>query len=391
MLALGIAILAWLVLLATSWNLGVPKDRFFLPSPFAEDPAATFDHAMDELKATRGASLASSLGAINEAAALDPLDGRPLFFHAFGKLLRDPAHPPIALLEAARARDPRLRETRLLLLDGYGRTGRSALAMREAQVLTDLMRSEKATLVQLVAGLAEREEGRATLAEALPSSLIKGPVMQRLAQTGVPLSTLEALASPMRGLAHNPAEQAWIGAFLTSIAKRPDPEGARQLWAIFEDEKPDGAGGRIADTGFDGVAGTPPFAWAISSSSAGAAKIENRALDILFYGRNGGIFARKLLMLLPGRYRLSSSVSASGAEAASALSWQLACLESGKGLYRARLSQFLAGAGPGDDSFTVPASGCAAQWLELVGTPEDVPTTQSVKIDRVAIDGVGTP
>jgi hypothetical protein len=36
-------------------------------------------------------------------------------------------------------------------------------------------------------------------------------------------------------------------------------------------------------------------------------------------------------------------------------------------------------------SFTVPAQGCRAQWLTLLGTPGEVPSTQAVTIRHLRI------
>src|SRR3569623_739985 len=135
--------LAVLVLLSTCWNLGRATGTGVRLSLFPQDPAITYDQAFDDLRASKGRALPALLPRVDQAVHFDPLDGRPLFFHALDRILTSRSSPPLAMLEASRRQNPRLVETRLLLLDAYGRSGRAGAAMGEANTLMALLSSQQ--------------------------------------------------------------------------------------------------------------------------------------------------------------------------------------------------------------------------------------------------------
>ncbi|HZF44925.1 MAG TPA: hypothetical protein VEZ26_01210, partial [Sphingomonadaceae bacterium] len=293
---------------------------------------------------------------------------------------------PLASLEAARRRNPRFGETRLLLLDLYGRNGRPDDAIREAQSLVTLMPQQRTLVVRLIAGLAGREGGEAALVRALPTSNVRGAVMLRLAQTGAERSLLENLATPMRGLAEDPAQRGWIGSLVTAIASRPDPMGARSLWAIFHDVDAAHIGTTLVDPEFEDGEGDPPFSWSLPGSRAGIAEFQDGALNVFYYGRASATFAQQILTLPPGSYSITSRVTSSEQEMPQGLSWRVICLEGGQSLVHIQLSAFIASASREGEKFAVPSSGCTVQNLQLVATPADITHRQSARIENVLIE-----
>jgi hypothetical protein len=377
--------LAFLVALTTAWNVARPTRDVPLLSPFPQDPSITYDQALDRMRASRGRALPALLPAVDRAVHLDPLDGRPLFLHALKQVLTSKSAPPIAMLEAARQRSPRFAETRLLLLDLYGRHGRPQDAIGEAQSLMNLLPEQRLLVVRLIAGLAGRPGGPQALASALPASAVKGNVMLRLAQTGADSALLQRLAGGMRGLARDPDERGWIASLVTGIARRPDPAGARALWAIFHDADPAQVGTAVTDPEFAADSGDPPFGWSFTPGKAGIATVRDGALDVYYYGRANAVFASQMLMLQPGDYLLTAQATSTDAQAPRGLAWQVACLDGTKPLATAGLAGVIGDAG-GAVPFTVPPTGCALQSLQLKGTVSDVPASQSARIERVAID-----
>lgn len=379
--------LAWLVITTAAWSLKSPSsDRWFLGG-LPDDPSITFDRAMNAMRSSRGAAVPGLLPDVDRAARLDPLDARPLFLHAFGQVLQPSPRPPIALLEASRKRNPRLNETRLLLLDLYGRSGRAEEAVREAQSLTVLMPRQQPLMVRLIAGLTGLPKGPEALARALPTSPIAGSVMLRLAQTGADRAVLERLARPMRGIGRRGGDTSWIGTLVSTLARRPDMSGARSLWAILYNVDPATVGSQVADPTFQG-SGNPPFAWSVAASEAGAAQMHDGALDVFYYGRSNATFASQLLMLAPGSYRLASRARSPDTQAPRGLYWQIACVGGATQPLRVQLATLMSGARGSEGSFTIPESGCEAQELQLVATAFDPPRQQSVRIERVAIGPV---
>ena len=149
--------------------------------------------------------------------------------------------------------------------------------------------------------------------------------------------------------------------------------------------KPETIGSSIFDPAFKGEPGVPPFGWSLSPGSAGLAEIRGGALEVYYYGRESVGFARQLLMLEAGSYRLSTRLKGEAAQPPSHLAWRLTCLQGGAPLLREKLAD-LAGASGGDmGSFSVPASGCDAQWLELIGIPPVSPKAEAASITSVAL------
>ena len=379
--------LAVLVLLTTSWNLGRATGTGGLLSLFPQDPTITYDQAFDDLRASKGRALPALLPRVDQAVHFDPLDGRPLFFHALDRILTSRSSPPLAMLEAARRQDPRLVETRLLLLDAYGRSGRAGAAMGEANTLMALLSNQQHTLVvRLIAGLAGRPGGVEELERALPTSEVRGDVMLRLAVTGTDAAVLERFARPMRGLAHDPAQRPWIGQLIGVIAKRPDPDAVRTLWSIFYNVDPAQVGTRVADPEFREGGGNPPFGWILAQNAGGIVQLHPGALEAYYYGRSATNFASQTLMLSPGSYWLESTATSSDSQPPNELAWQVRCIDARGVLLATGPLPAFAGTAAGRISFSVPPAGCPVQTLQLSGFPPDVPRNESARIQSVTIE-----
>lgn len=380
----------FLVVLTAAWNL----ERTTSSGPLSvlpPDPTVTNDMALDRLRDSSGRALPELLPQVDSTVDLNPLDGRPLLFHALQRVLAPGANtnPPIAMLEDARRQNPRLVETRLLLLDAYGRTGRAKNAMGEARALMILLPQQRAVIVRLIAGLAGRPGGPEALEHALPTSAVKGDVMLRLAQTGTDSALLQRFAMTMRGIARDPSERQWVGQLVSNVARRPDPQAARALWAILYDVDPARVGAALTDPDFLHSAGDAPFGWSYFSGGAGLAGVREGGLEVFYYGRSKADFASQMLMLAPGDYRLTSKASSSDDEAPQGLGWTLTCAGAGapKPLLAAQLPLFM---GPVEQPvpFSIPAEGCMTQVLRLNGTPSDPVRNQSARIEHVHIERV---
>jgi hypothetical protein len=349
-----------------------------------QDPAVTFDQAMDELRASQGRSLPSIIPVVDRAAQLDPLSASPFLFHGLADVLAGRA-PSISSLEAARRLNPRFGEARLLLFDVYARNGRAGDAIREAQSLGTILPTQRTLIVRLTAGLAGRPGGRAALARALPTSNVRGPVMLRLAQTGAERPFLLSLARPMQGLAANdPTQRKWVGSLVRAIANRPDPVGARFLWGIFYNLDPARVGMSVVDPEFSQGEGNAPFGWTLPRTRAGLAEFSDGKLDIFYYGRAPATFAQQMLTLPPGNYSIQTRASAASAEQPRSIAWRMVCSGKAGSILNVPLSEVLGR--PNETAFTVPAAECPAQQLELIGIPDDISSRQSVIVESVTIE-----
>ncbi len=117
-----------------------------------------------------------------------------------------------------------------------------------------------------------------------------------------------------------------------------------------------------------------PFNWVFDYVSGAEIQIaaapdrgNSHALRVQFSGARATLGrVGQLLMLVPGSYRLELAVKASGLRTERGLVWQISCAESRMVLAETNL---VTGTAPWTDlkvKFSVPSSGCNAQWLKLV-------------------------
>ena len=130
----------------------------------------------------------------------------------------------------------------------------------------------------------------------------------------------------------------------------------------------------------------PPFGWSLVSGPAGVAEPDvGGRLRILYYGRDNLALASRLLLLRPGRYRLSMRVS-NASSGADSLAWVVRCLPSSNQLASVGLG---ANKGVLAGSWEVPPTGCEAQWLELIGTSPDFPQQTEATISEFRLSPGG--
>lgn len=384
--AVGAVLLAAAVILASAWNTGRSKSPDWPANSLLQDPGAGFELVLARMHASEGQSLDGDISRIDAATSLDPLSGHPYLFHAFRQILHDGANPPVELLEIARKRNPRLREARLLLLDTYGRSGRSDEAIAEAQVLARLVTSNNQMLVRLVSGLIQQGKGLDPIADELARNRLAGPVLLRLAQQGASVDLIEESSAQLRGAAFVPRERGWISSLVARIAARPDLDGAARLWALYHDTVPDEVGRRIFDPEFSGGPGTPPFGWNLSPGNAGTSDFKSGWLEVYYFGKVRGRFASQLLRLPAGRYNLASVLVAEESSLSGGLAWEISCQGSNEPLFRERLEDLARGGSNQAGIFAVPEAGCMAQELQLVGIPGIRQQRQWASIESIMIE-----
>lgn len=381
-------VLAFLVTLSASWNLSSPTGGTWPWSLVPEDPSVTLDTAMGRFLDSQGAEVAEVIPQADGAARYNPIDGRVFLLHGYRALQSSPENPPFELLEASRAYSPRLRETRALLLESYGKSGRPEPALAEANALTTLLPTDPAFVVDLTAEFILQEHEHDRMAVALAKNPLRGRIMVRLAERRADPAVLEALVRHMRGLAKEPRERVWIGAFARFVAGTSDADSVRRMWAVFHDVDPAGVGKQVYDPEFTGLVGTPPFGWDIGRTAVGIGEIRDGALEAFYYGRREGALASQLLQLDPGAYSLHVKQEAADGTPPAGLTWQVECRPGRRALVRFSVVEMIA-AGDAPVQFAVPPEGCAMQTLRLVGTPAEPVRRQSATIQSVRIERTG--
>ena len=204
--------------------------------------------------------------------------------------------------------------------------------------------------------------------------------------TGVAGQLLTRLAAgPTR-----PAEEE-LGVYLAALANQGKYQEADAAWRQFT---PGVAhDGYVHDGDFERPARTTPFDWWLRGGVGWSAAIADspdpshgHALRIDYDGVSRPQPLRQLIVLPPGSYRLSGRMLDASEGGASGFAWRVLCVDSPAPLARApepagptgQWRTFSAG-------FSVPASSCPAQLLDLDANEGDLPKEMTLWYDDLAI------
>ena len=275
------------------------------------------------------------------------------------------------LLLAARDRDPRSRGTRFLLAERYVRTGRVAAGLMEMQALVSLQARGAEAFAPALAAYARTPgavpELRAFFAK---NPRVEAAILTLLASDAANASLVLSLATG------RPGEPDWRPPLVNSLALAGQYARARALWTQFYRlRQPPG----LFNPGFVETAASPPFNWSFPQTAEGVAEPDGKGgLDVLYYGRTNATLASQLLVLAPGRYRLTAATAGGDGEAG--VRWAARCADSQQPLLALGLRP---GAVAGQ--FSVPTN-CRAQWLELQGVAGELPRVTELTIRGLRLD-----
>lgn len=227
-----------------------------------------------------------------------------------------------------------------------------------------------ALLGRLSQGPTWREAFFEQLTRTSPDPAAAFPLLAALKDSPYPPTRSET--SPM--LAKLVAERRYEQAYLSWTLLMPPEELARQ--------------GNIQDGGFDGWPALPPFGWNFDSEKGGGGEIaelgpgKGSALHVTYDGRKDQWLVRQLLVLPPGRYRLTGryrSVAGGLSE------WRLICQGPPQTV------AVLPVAATQDQwrefalDLTVPPEGCSGQMLSLQGLPAKLEAPTEAWFDDIAL------
>jgi hypothetical protein len=328
-----------------------------------------------------GESRRAALDAVRQA----PLADEPFLLAAVDALAKGDNARGDRLLEEARRRNPRLRLARLLLLDRYLREGRIPQAVGEMKALDNLV---EGAANALTVALAQMVQDPKTAPQMLPmlrrQPMLHEAVLESLVDSGADESVVLNVAGPA---ARSGGSEPWKSALLSRLIGKGAFGQAWDLWKDFTGYRESADGKGVYDAAFTGLPGPPPFNWDLTASGAGVAEhSRNHGLQVEYYGRDNGNLASQLLMLRPGRYRLSFTASGDAAGEGSRLIWTVTCNPGDASLLQVPLTGVTSASKRFAGIFTVPESGCPAQWLRLTGATGDVVTDQSATISGLSVD-----
>lgn len=384
------AFLVWQIVRATVSNALTRRNPVAAAVVAPDNPRVAFELAMLEFTAAGGAIRPETRERALKAMASAPLAYEPFFIAAVDALTRrDEANAQKLLLEA-RHRNPRSRYARLLLLDGYLRAGKVDDATIEMGALLNLIPEAGGVLTGELARLARTPATEAPLTQALKRH--PGPrnhVLENLAQSGADPDLILRIA---RAVPPPPGGQAggeWQVKLIASLVARGEVDRAYGMWREFSSPRAPTRATGLYDPDMRGLPGLAPFNWTFPTSAAGAADRSPTGLQVEYYGRDGGDLASQLLMLAPGRYRLAFVAEGSADGAGSRLAWTVTCLQSKEGVAEIALRNVDSSPRRIAGEFAIPAQGCSAQWLKLVGTPSEFAKGQSATIRNLQLSPAG--
>lgn len=313
---------------------------------------------------------------MNDAARQAPLAPEPLIVAGVRAQLSD--HLPLAVeaFQAAAARDPRSLPAHYFLADALFRSGDAANGLGQVGILARLAPNGVSSVAPYVAAYAKDPKTWPQLRTLFRTK----PELKETALTA--LAADPANADTVMALAGGPpaADSSWLPTLLNSLVAAHEYERARSIWAgAARVHTP----GLLYDAEFRAPGALPPFNWVLVSSMVGIAERQRGGgLHVIFYGHEDGLLARQLLVLAPGRYRLSIELG-SLTGGANALNWSVRCDGS-----QIPLGAVPVGAAAKALDFVVPAN-CLAQWLELSGVTSDVSQQSEATIRRIDLAGTG--
>lgn len=322
---------------------------------------------------------------LKDLATSAPLATEPFLVQGAIALRSGDHERPEQLLAAARDRDPRSTAARFLLSDLYLRAGRLEPGLSELAVFSRFVPGATAQVAPALAQYATTPGTLPQLKRILALyPEIEPALLDHLATDTRNVDLIMGLASP-----RDPAEPVpgWQQVLLSKLVEEGAYERALGVWARLS-RLPASAGRGLFNPQFAEGKEPPPFNWSFASGSEGVAEPSGNGLHILYYGRGDLVLANQLMVLPPGRYRLSMNVVGQTGNASNIV-WFVACLPS-----KREVMVLPIGEGQGRRSvtgeFQVSGVGCDAQRLELKGLSEEFAKTADFQITDLRLARSGS-
>jgi hypothetical protein len=315
-------------------------------------------------------------GVMNDAAVKAPLAPEPYLVRGVEARMSGNATLAIEAFEAAERRDPRSLPAHYFLADAFFAAGDTRRGLEEVGVLARLAPNGLASVAPYVAAYARDRSTWPQLRKLFQSNpSLQEAALEALSKDSANADAIMAVADEK----HRTPKAIWLPGLLDSLINAGEYANARAIWASTA-HVPATPGAMLHAPDFADADTPPPFNWLLMSSTVGLAERQpGGRLHVIFYGREDGWLARQLLLLSPGRYRMTMTASGNLGDAR-ALTWSIRCDKSQTPFAAVPLDVAAERAW----TFAVPA-GCPAQWLELTGVSSDVAHQSEVTIGKLSL------
>ncbi|MDQ3077271.1 MAG: hypothetical protein M3Q83_00335 [Pseudomonadota bacterium] len=379
---------AWLVVRSALVTLYAAQQPALAARVWPSHPKPNIALAMSDIGAAAAAGRSvsePSLRRIERAASKAPLIADP--FTIKGALLQSLGRAAQAerLFAESKRRDPRSAAPRYFLAERYLTTGRTSKGLQEVSALARLVPGGGPLIVAGIVQIARAAGPSPELLAMLRANpTLTEAVLATLASDAANADLVMRLAAATPKAAAGADTPAWQIQLLSSLTERGEYRRARGLWNRVAGAAPESAAG-LFNREFAELAAPPPFNWKLGAGSFGVVETApGGKLQVIYYGREDAELASQLLLLEPGRYRLSLTAAGDGA-ANSAVAWSLTCATANTAIASLPLSGATIGGQALSTDFSVPASNCDAQWLRLIGSAAEFADSEQVTIGNLNI------
>lgn len=328
--------------------------------------------AARERKPVQGATFAM----IDDAALKAPLASEPFLVRGVQAQLAGQVDVATQAFLAAERRDPRSLPAHYFLADAFFHSGEARRGLIEIGALARLAPNGATSVAPYLAAYAKDRSNwpqLRSLFEADPEL-----ANAALASMATDVRNSDAAMALVPPQLRNP-DTRWAPALLSTLITAGEYQKARAVWVAVS-AKPVPPGELIHDAAFTDSRSPAPFNWSLISSTVGLAERQpGGRLHVIFYGQEDGLLARQLLLLAPGKYRMTLAVRG-GLDQEHALTWSIRCDRSQSPISALPLNVVAVRSW----AFEIPA-GCPAQWLELSGVSADLQRQSDVVINRLGL------
>ena len=350
---------------------------------WSDHPTTEISLAMTEIAQSarlRSAVPSKVFERIDDAARKAPLAPEPFLVHGVQAQLSGHQDAAVQALQAAEWRDPRSLPAHYFLAERYFTKRDVARALKEIASLANLSPGGIGASAPYLAAFA-RDPSNWPRMRALfrANPRIEEAALFELSRDGHNAPSVLALVSPQ----NRTARAVWLPVLVNSLVSAGDYAKARAIWASVSGVSANAP--PLFDAGFSNPDPPPPFNWTFASSTLGLAERQSGGrLHAIYYGQEDGALAKQLLVLPPGRYRLSLRLL-SGSSQAQALNWSVTCAGAPIPIASAPLNV----AASRGLLFDVAAD-CRAQLLQLSGVSADLPQQSDVTITDLKLAAEGS-
>ena len=322
----------------------------------------------------------SAFAAIDDAARKAPLAPEPFLVRGVQAQVAGNGRLAMQAFSSAERRDPRSLPAHYFLADALFRSGDARRGLEEVGLLARLAPNGIASVAPYVAAYAKDRSNWPQLRNLFRSNPeLENSALVALAADPANADLVMALVDPK----HRRPDSGWLSTLLARLVEVGQYDKARAVWAS-------GAGIRQAraevlhDAGFVDPSAPAPLNWELRSSTVGLAERQKGGrLHVIYYGQEDGLLARQMLLLSPGRYRMTLALQGTVVPG-NAPTWSIRC-DRTQSPVAALPIDAIARSGW---TFTVPA-GCPAQWLELSGVSSDMARQSDFSIGRLRLTAEG--